>query len=738
MNREEYQELIGRIRHYNEVYEAGESEISDYEYDQLMLQLKQAEKMNPEWVRPDSPTQVVGAPVSADPATSGGGETLSDLGDTLSNSVDTLSDSVDTLSDSVDTLSDSGDNLSDSGDSLSASASGEGEEGAAAPAPAKRTAGVTVKHDVPMLSIQDVFSREEVLDYVHDVRSVYPDALFSVEQKIDGLSMSLRYEGGQLIMAETRGDGYTGEDVTLNARVIPDVLSGLTSHTGSLEVRGEVYMSLRDFEETNRKQELLGKKVFANPRNCAAGTLRQLDPRMTKERGLSFLVFNVQRSDDPALTASHCAGLEELRSTEGMKIVPHRVCSTDQEIMDEIDRIGAIRGELGYDIDGAVVKIDQVAYREAFPAGSKYSAGHIAYKYPPEEKESVIRDVEVSVGMTGRINPTAVFDPIRLCGTTVSRATLHNQDFIDEMQIGIGDTVVVYKSGEIIPKIRCSVPEKRPEGTVNYRLPDRCPSCGSPVIREEDAADMYCINPDCPAQLIRRLINFVSRDAMDIKGLGSELIASLVEEGYLHGIADIYHLAEYRDELVEKGIVGREKNTDKLLKAIEGSKENEPARLLTGLAVPNVGRTSARTLMDAFGSIGALMDADEEQLTAVQDIGGITAHGIRQFFSDEHNRALIGRLKEAGVRMEGEIRNATGELQGKTYVVTGSVNHFPNRDALAAYIAERGGKVAGSVSKKTTALINNDSASMSGKNKKARELGIPVITEEEFLASISG
>ena len=594
-----------------------------------------------------------------------------------------------------------------------------------------------MKHDVPMLSIQDVFSREEVLDYVHDVRSVYPDALFSVEQKIDGLSMSLRYEGGQLIMAETRGDGYTGEDVTLNARVIPDVLSGLTSHTGSLEVRGEVYMSLRDFEETNRKQELLGKKVFANPRNCAAGTLRQLDPRMTKERGLSFLVFNVQRSDDPALTVSHSAGLEELRSTEGMKIVPHRVCSTDQEIMDEIDRIGAIRGELGYDIDGAVVKIDQVAYREAFPAGSKYSAGHIAYKYPPEEKESVIRDVEVSVGMTGRINPTAVFDPIRLCGTTVSRATLHNQDFIDEMQIGIGDTVVVYKSGEIIPKIRCSVPEKRPEGTVNYRLPDRCPSCGSPVIREEDAADMYCINPDCPAQLIRRLINFVSRDAMDIKGLGSELIASLVEEGYLHGIADIYHLAEYRDELVEKGIVGREKNTDKLLKAIEGSKENEPARLLTGLAVPNVGRTSARTLMDAFGSIGALMDADEEQLTAVQDIGGITAHGIRRFFSDERNRALIGRLKEAGVRMEGETRNATGELQGKTYVVTGSVNHFPNRDALAAYIAERGGKVAGSVSKKTTALINNDAASLSGKNKKARELGIPVITEEEFLASLS-
>ena len=693
MNREEYQELIGRIRHYNEVYEAGESEISDYEYDQLMLQLKQAEKMNPEWVSPDSPTRVVGAPVAADRSAAGGGNSLSP--------------------------------------------SGEGEEGSAASAPVKRTAGVTVEHDVPMLSIQDVFSKEEVLDYVHDVRSVYPDALFSVEQKIDGLSMSLRYEGGQLIMAETRGDGYTGEDVTLNARVIPDVLLSLSSHTGSLEVRGEVYMSLRDFEETNRKQELLGKKVFANPRNCAAGTLRQLDPRMTKERGLSFLVFNVQRSDDPALTASHSAGLEELRSTEGMKIVPHRVCSTDQEIMDEIDRIGAIRGELGYDIDGAVVKIDQVAYRESFPAGSKYSAGHIAYKYPPEEKESVIRDVEVSVGMTGRINPTAVFDPIRLCGTTVSRATLHNQDFIDEMQIGIGDTVVVYKSGEIIPKIRCSVPEKRPEGTVNYRLPDRCPSCGSPVIREEDAADMYCINPDCPAQLIRRLINFVSRDAMDIKGLGSELIASLTEEGYLHGIADIYHLAEYRDELIEKGIVGREKNTDKLLKAIESSKENEPARLLTGLAVPNVGRTSARTLMDAFGSIGALMDADEEQLTAVQDIGGITAHGIRRFFSDERNRALIGRLKEAGVRMEGETRNATGELQGKTYVVTGSVNHFPNRDALAAYIAERGGKVAGSVSKKTTALINNDAASLSGKNKKARELGIPVITEEEFLASIS-
>ncbi len=664
MKRSEYQALAERIRHLNEVYEAGESEISDYEYDQLMLQLKAAEREHPGWVTGDSPTQKAGAPV-------------------------------------------------------------------------KRKSGVTVTHDVPMLSIQDVFSTDDVLAFVREVKNRYPDAAFSVEQKIDGLSVSLRYEEGRLVMAETRGDGYIGEDVTLNARVIPDIRQELSAHRDSFEVRGEVYMTLADFEETNRKQELLGKKLFANPRNCAAGTLRQLDPAQTKERGLSCFIFNVQRADDPALMTSHTAALAELAAAEGMKTVPARLCHEEEEILAEIERIGLARGGLGYDIDGAVVKIDQVAYRESFPAGSKYSAGHIAYKYPPEEKETVVRDVEVSVGMTGRINPTAVFDPIRLCGTTVSRATLHNQDFIDTLHIGIGDTVVVYKSGEIIPKIRCSVPEKRPEGTADYRLPDRCPSCSSLLLREEDAADIRCINPDCPAQLLRRLVNFVSRDAMDIKGFGVELISALVSEGYLKGIADLYHLKEHRDELVEKGLIGREKNTDKVLSAIEASKDNDPARLLTGLAVPGVGKTSARTIIGALGSIDALLEADEEALTAIEDVGAVTAHGIRRFFDAPENRALIAKLKAAGVKTEAERKEGSASLAGRTYVVTGSLTHFPDRDALTEFIAERGGRLAGSVSKKTTALINNDPASTSGKNKKARELGIPILTEEQFLAAVS-
>ena len=603
-------------------------------------------------------------------------------------------------------------------------------------APVKREAGVTVEHDVPMLSIEDVFTKDDVLKFVREVRARYPEAAFSVEQKIDGLSMSLRYEDGELVLAETRGDGYVGEDVTLNARVIPDVVQHLKTHKGALELRGEVYMTEADFDRTNRAQELLGKKLFANPRNCAAGTLRQLDPAMTKERGLSFFVFNVQRADDASLTASHTAGLAALADTEGIRVVPAKRCTTEEEILSEIDRIGESRGELGYDIDGAVIKIDEVRIRDEFPAGAKYSAGHIAYKYPPEEKETVIRDVEVSVGMTGRINPTAVFDPVRLCGTTVTRATLHNQDFINEKQIGIGYTVLVYKSGEIIPKIRRAIPEKRPAGTENFRLPESCPSCGAHLVREADKADVRCINPDCPAQLKRHLINFVSRDAMDIKGLGTELIGVLADEGYLRGIADIYTLREHKDELIEKGLVGRVKNTEKLLAAIEASKLNDPARLLTGLAIPNVGRTSARAIMGAFGSIPALMAADKEQLLLVPDIGDITAEGILQFFADAGNRALIERLRDAGLNMEAEKKASSGVLAGKTYVITGSVMTFANRDAFSEYITERGGKLTGSVSKKTAALINNDAASTSGKNKKAMELGIPVMTEEAFLAYV--
>lgn len=600
-------------------------------------------------------------------------------------------------------------------------------------APVRRKGGVTVPHDVPMLSIEDVFSKEEVLSWTSEVRERFPEALFVVEQKIDGLSMTLRYEEGRLVLAETRGDGYIGEDVTLNARQIHDIPETIPDAPHMLQIRGEVYMTHADFERTNEKQELLGKKVFANPRNCAAGTLRLLDPGITKERGLSFFAFNVQRSSEEFPGDSHMRGLSLLHGRFGFSTVPGTCCRTDQEILEAIDRIGDMRGALPYDIDGAVVKLDDLSLRGEFPAGAKYSPGHIAYKYPPEEKETVIRQIELSIGMTGRVNPTAVFDPVRLCGTTVTRATLHNQDFIDRLGIGIGDTVVVYKSGDIIPRIKCAVPGKRPEGAENFRIPDKCPACGSPVVREEEAADIRCPNPNCPAQLLRHLVNFVGRDAMDIKGFGMELLRVLTERGYIRSLPDLYRLHEYRDELIDQGMIGRQKNTDKLLEAIEASKKQGPARLLTGLAIPNVGKTSAETLMDHFGSLPRLMEAGREELLQVNDIGEVTARAIMAFFKSSANRDMIHSFQEAGLTMEETKESAGDELAGKTYVITGSLVHFSNRDELTGFIKARGGRVAGSVSSKTTALINNDAASSSGKNKKARELGIPVITEEEFL-----
>lgn len=658
---QEYNKLCETIKyHMDRYYNQDAPEISDYEYDQLMLQLKAVEKEHPELISKDSPTRIIGGS-------------------------------------------------------------------------AKRTAGVTVEHDVPMLSIQDVFSKEEVLEWVHDVRAMHPDVRFCVEHKIDGLSMSIRYENGKLTLAETRGDGLIGEDVTSNALVIPDVVRSISSEFNSLEVRGEVYMSHEDFDKTNRIQEAHGKKTFANPRNCAAGTLRQLDSGMVRERGLSMFIFNIQRSD-PQI-ASHSEGLEKMKDLK-MAVVPSAVCVTDDEILAQIDAIGESRGSLPYDIDGAVIKIDQIAYRDDFPAGSKYSSGHIAYKYPPEEKEAVIKDIELSVGMTGRVNPTAVFSEVRLCGTTVSRATLHNQDFIDNLGIGIGRTVLVYKSGEIIPKIRSVVASKNPADSVTFKIPDVCPVCGGKVVREPDTADMICTNDDCPAKLERRIINFVGRDAMDIKGFGEEYIRTLIENGYLHDIADIYLLKDYRQELIEKGLIGKEKGTDNVLNAIEASKSNEPFRLLTGLSIPNVGKTSSKTIMKAFNSIDDLMHARVDQLVEVQDVGETTALCIHDFFHKDSNIRLLERLKEYGLTFDMEVVESSSELAGQTYVITGSLEKFANRDAMVAFIESHGGSVSGSVSKKTFALINNDIASNSGKNKKAKELGIPIITEEEFLSKV--
>lgn len=653
-------ELEALLEKHNDLYFNQDSpEITDYEFDQLSLELRALEKEHPELADADSPTKRVGGR-------------------------------------------------------------------------AKRTAGVMVRHRVPMLSIQDVFSREDVDKFVNDMKEkLGGDIEFIVETKIDGLSMALRYENGELVTAITRGDGrIEGEDVTENARVIGDVVQTLKDKLEYLEIRGEVYMENAAFDRVNERQEILGKKLFANPRNCAAGTLRQLDPSITAERGLSMFVFNLQDVRGREF-ATHEEVYEFLKSN-GIKVIEHYfVCRTADEVWDAIEKIGAMRGELAYDIDGAVVKLNDLEDRKKCPDTAKNGGWLVAYKYPPEEKETVVRDIELSVGRTGRVTPTAVFDPVRLCGTTVTRATLHNQDYIDDLDIGVGDTIRVYKSGEIIPKVKSVVKEKRQPGTVRFRIPDRCPVCGALVVRDEDTADMKCTGSSCPAQVERHIINFVGRDAMDIKGFGEVYIRELIAQGFIHDISDIYYLSDHRDKLIELGIIGKEKNTDKLLAAIEASKSNEPFRLLTGFGIPNVGKAAAKSLMKHFGSIDELASAPADRLTDVDDVGSVTADAVRAFFDDEQNIRIIDRLKEAGVnmKMEEPAEQAEQIFEGKTFVITGTLPSM-DRKAAAALIEERGGKVSGSVSKKTDYLLAGEAAG--SKLTKAQQLGTTIIDEDEF------
>lgn len=659
MLKEEYLKLCETVDyHMNRYYNEDAPEITDFEYDNLMLQIKEAEKEHPEWVTPDSPTQKIGGT-------------------------------------------------------------------------AKREAGVTVTHNVPMLSIQDVFTKEDVIKWVREVREVYPDANFSVEQKIDGLSMSLRYTDGKLTLAETRGDGLVGEDVTLNAFVIPDVLRNIDL-PGYVELRGEVYMSHDDFERFNEKQEMLGKKLAANPRNLAAGTLRQLDSAITKERGLRMYVFNVQDAHEGSedLMVSHVNGLDKLASL-GIAVAPHTLCKTEEEIINCIDDIGERRGELAYDIDGAVIKIDQIEYREAFGSSSKYSAGHIAYKYPPEEKEVEIEEIEVAVGRTGKMTYRARFkDPVRLCGTSVLRATLHNADFIESMNIAPGCKAICRKQGEIIPAIvRVTVPAQNP-----YEPPVVCPVCGHGLTREEETCDIYCTNPSCPAQLKRTVAYFAGKDAMDIKNFGETYVEDLVDQGYIHDYADIYLLKNYRDELVEKGIMGKDKNTDKILEAIEESKANDAYKLLTGLAIRNVGKTTAKGLMKRYSSLTELMEADTEALETIDDIGHITAQCIVDFFRDNDNQVVLDKLSECGLNFEAiKEEGATDKLAGLTIVVTGTLPTL-GRKEVADLIEKHGGKCTGSVSKKTDLLVAGEAAG--SKLTKATELGIKVIDEAGLLQMI--
>ncbi len=599
---------------------------------------------------------------------------------------------------------------------------------------ATREAGVLIAHDVPMLSLQDVFSKEEVLSFVKSMRETLDNPEFVVEEKIDGLSLALRYENGVLTHAITRGDGVReGEDVTANALVIKDIPHKIKTPLPYFEVRGEVYMEREAFLKVNERQELLGLKPFANPRNSAAGTLRSLDSRVAKERNLSMFVFNLQTARGQDFR-THTEAYDFMREN-GLKIIHnYKVCKTEEEVWDAIDAIGKSRGDLSYDIDGAVVKLNSFRHREILGATSKFPRWAVAYKYPPEEKETVLENIELSVGRTGRITPTAVFGPVSLCGTKVERATLHNQDFINELDIRLGDTIVVYKSGEIIPKIKAVVKEKRPKDSAAYIMPNTCPVCGGKAERTENAADLRCANPNCPSKAENRILHFLSRDAMDIKGFGAVLVHELIEGGYIKNISDIYDLYKKRDELVEKGILGKEKNTDKLLAAIEDSKQNDPRHLLTGLGIDGIGSAAARDLIAHFGSIDSIMAAMEDELLSVPDLGEVSVKKIREFFTDDETIKLIEKLKAAGVKMTSDNASKKNILQGKIFVLTGTLPTLSRKEA-AYLIEENGGKVTGSVSKKTNYVLAGDDAG--SKLTKAGSLGVRVISEEDFLKMLS-
>ena len=601
----------------------------------------------------------------------------------------------------------------------------------------KAEKGILVKHNVPMLSLQDVFSKEEVYEFVESMRKEFGDeAEFLVETKIDGLSMALRYEEGELKLAVTRGDGITeGEDVTMNARQIPDVVKQMKEPVPYIEIRGEVYMTRKAFENVNSKAEEEGKKTFANPRNCAAGTLRQTDTRITKERGLSLFIFNIQETKGVTFN-THLEGYEYLKRN-GVKVIENCYkCRTADEVWDAITRIGEMRDELEYDIDGAVVKLNNLSERSKLGNTIKFPRWAIAYKYPPEEKETRLLDVEVNTGRTGRVTPVAVFEPIRLCGTMVSRATLHNQDFIDQLGLGLGDTILVYKSGEIIPKIKDVVKAKRPQDWQPYKMPDMCPVCGHKLVRDEGGVDLKCVNLTCPGTLVNRVVNFVSRDCMDIKGFGTEYIRKLTEEKYIKDIADVFELKDRRDELIKEKLLGLERNTDKLLAAIEDARANTPAdKVLAGLGIPGVGKATAKELIRTFGSIDAVSEADKESLSAVQDIGEISAEGIFNFFSDEGNKVLISRLKALGLNFAKEESAVQGSaLAGLTFCITGTLEGM-SRSEAEALIESNGGKPVSSVSKKTSYLLMG--ADAGSKERKARELGVTIIGLDELKEMIA-
>lgn len=656
MNRSDAQnrieELSELLEKYNyQYYVLDNPDISDYDFDMLMQELKGLEEHFPEFVTPSSPTQRVG------------GMALNKF--------------------------------------------------------------EKVSHSVQMASLQDVFSFEQVENFVMKCRDELADTEFSVEPKIDGLSVSLEYENGIFTRGSTRGDGFVGEDVTANLRTIRSIPLKIVNAPEFLEVRGEVYMPRESFFSLIEQQELSGEQPFKNPRNAAAGSLRQKDPKITAKRRLDIFIFNVQQVRGREYE-THIQSLDDLKSM-GFKVLPsYRICREAAEIKEEIECIGEKRAEFGFDIDGVVIKVNKLSQRDIMGATSKTPKWAVAYKYPPEEKETVLLDIEVNVGRTGAITPVAVFDPILLAGTSVSRAVLHNQDFIDEKDIRVGDTIVVRKAGEIIPEVLRSVSHK--ENSVKFTLPSVCPVCGTPSVRDEGESVLRCPNVSCSAQLLKNMIHFASKNAMNIDGLGEANMRLFVESGIVKSPADLYILR--KEQIMNLERFG-EKSAQNLINAIEASKSNEADRLVFGLGIRNIGQKAATLLCERFGGIDELLAAEKDEISAIEGFGNVMAESVYSALREPHILELISRLKEYGVNMTYSKKSlADNRFSGLTFVLTGTLPTM-KRDEAKALIESFGGKVSGSVSKKTSYVVAGEEAG--SKLVKANELGIEILTEAELI-----
>ncbi len=654
MNIEELRDLINY--HSNLYYTLDEPEISDFEYDKLMSELKRLEAENPELITADSPTQRIG------------GKILSGFDE--------------------------------------------------------------VVHSVQMQSLNDVFDKESVIEFGKKCENTLGEkAEYITELKIDGLSVSLEYRDGYFFRGSTRGDGNVGEDVTENLKTIRNIPLKLNEAIPYIEVRGEVFMPHSSFEALNKLQEETGQKTFKNPRNAAAGSLRQFDSSVVAQRKLDIYVFNIQQIEGKKIT-THKEGLEYL-SYLGFKTIPQTpVCKNIDEAFNEIERIGEMREKLDFDIDGAVVKINSLAQRDLLGSTAKCPKWAVAYKYPPEIKETKLTDIVIQVGRTGVLTPNAVLDSVRLAGTTVSRATLHNIDYIREKDIRIGDTVLVQKAGDIIPEIVSAVKEKRTGSEKVFEMPEKCPVCGAAVFREDGEAAVRCTGVECGAQLARNIIHFASRDAMDIEGMGPAMVEKLLENKIIASISDIYDIKA--DELQSLDKIG-EKSASNLISAIEKSKSNELSRLIFALGIRHVGARNATILALRFKTLDALMEADEDTLSSVDEIGNIIAKSIINYFAQEQNRAIIEQLRKNGLNFSCNEKVSEGIFTGKTFVLTGTLPTM-NRNEASKLITENGGKVSSSVSKKTDYVLAGEDAG--SKLDKANALGITIISEADLFNMI--